>query len=170
MAAAAAVFARDGEQATLKAVAQEAGVGIGTLYRRFPTREALVDAVYSVETQRLCDSAARLLREYPPVEALRAWTLRFLDYTATKGGMADVLHDLLTADEARRLDTRVRIQEALRILVEAGQDAGELRADLDHDQVFAALGGFTLVLGRRPAARELGGQLFDLLLDGLAPR
>lgn len=168
LAAAASAFARDGAKATLKAIAKEAGVGIGTLYRHFPTREALVNAVYRTETQRLCDAAPELLRELPPVDALRAWAMRFLDFMATKDGMADVLHAILTADEGLRLDTRVRLNEALQLLIEAGQRAGQLRADLDHDDVSLALGGFALIIDRQPSAQDIGQRLFDLLLGGLA--
>lgn len=168
VAVAAATFARDGAQASLKAIAVEAGLGIGTLYRHFPTRESLVDAVYRIETQRLCDAAQDLVSELPPVDALRAWALRFLDYMATKEGMADVLHTVLTADEGLRLDTRARIYDALTLLVEAGQRSGELRADLDIPDVVLALGGLAVILDRQPGAQDAGRRLFDLLLNGLA--
>jgi AcrR family transcriptional regulator len=167
VAVAAESFARDGAQATLKAIAAAAGVGIGTLYRHFPTREALVDAVYRAETQRLCAAAPDLLGQLPPVAALREWALRFLDYMATKDGMADVLHTILTADEDLRLDTRARLHEALGLLVAAGQRSGDLRPDLDIADVLLALGGFALLLDRQPGARDTGQRLFDLLLTGL---
>jgi AcrR family transcriptional regulator len=167
---AADAFARDDAPPTLKAIAKKAGVGIGTLYRHFPTREALVDAVYRTETQRLCDAASELLDQFAPVDALREWALRFLDYMATKGGMADVLHTVLTADEGLRLDTRVRLNESLRLLVEAGQRSGQLRDDLDVADVSLALGGFALILDRQPDAREIGARLYDLLLSGLVRR
>ncbi|WP_432824271.1 TetR/AcrR family transcriptional regulator [Dactylosporangium sp. CA-092794] len=165
---AAGAFARDGGDATLKAIAREAGVGIGTLYRHFPTRESLVDAVYRAETQRLCDAATDLLGERAPLDALREWALRFLDYMATKEGMAEVLHTVLSGDEGLRLETRARITEALRLLIAAGQGAGRLRAGLDAGDVSLALGGFALILRGRPDAREAGGRLFDLLARGLA--
>jgi AcrR family transcriptional regulator len=167
---AAQTFARDGAQASLKAIAAEAGVGIGTLYRHFPTREALVEAVYRTETQRLCEAAPELLRDLAPVPALRAWTARFLDYMATKDGMADVLHAVLTADEGLRMDTRIRLKEAVALLLDAGRRAGELRADLDADDVFLALGGFALVLDKQPDAPDLASRLLNLLLEGLSSR
>jgi AcrR family transcriptional regulator len=165
---AAEVFAREGTGATLKTVAAEAGVGIGTLYRHFPTRESLVDAVYRVETQRLCDAAPHLLEQMPPVDALREWCLRFLDYMATKHGMADVLHTVLNANEGLRLDTRGRLYRALRLLLAAGQSDGRLRPDLDPADVSLALGGLALILDGREDAREAGSRLFALLLQGLA--
>ena len=170
MRTAALAFARDGERATLKAIAAEAGVGIGTLYRHFPAREDLVEAVYRAETGRLCDAAPELLRDLPPVDALRAWTGRFLGYMAAKDGMADVLHVVLTADEGLRIDTRARLTAALALLLRAGQASGDLRADLDPGDVFLALGGFALVLERQPGAQDLAARLLGLLLDGLSRR
>jgi AcrR family transcriptional regulator len=170
VAVAARAFAEDGAEATLKEIAQRAGVGIGTLYRHFPTREALVDAVYSVETARLCDSAAELLDELDPLEALREWTLRFLDYMVTKRGMADVLHAILTQDEARRLDTRARLAGALEQLVRAGQGAGQLRPDLEVADLFMALGGFVLMLEHEQGGHAPATRLLDLLLVGLLSR
>src|SRR3954453_4445423 len=86
---AAEAFAADGVQTSLKAIAQRAGVGIGTLYRRFPTRETLVEAVYRNEVAALCDAASELLGQAAPLEALRAWTERFVDFMDAKHGMAD---------------------------------------------------------------------------------
>jgi AcrR family transcriptional regulator len=175
VATAALAFARDGQEATLKAIAAEAGVGIGTLYRHFPTREALVEAVYRAETQRLGDAARELLQGQPPVAALRAWTSRFLAYMATKEGMADVLHVVLTADEGLRLDTRARLIQAVALLLDAGKASGHLRPDLDPGDVFLALGGFALVLDKQPGAPDLqpgapdlADRLLALLLGGLA--
>ncbi len=155
---------------TLKAVAQEAGVGIGTLYRHFPTRESLVDEVYRTETRRLCEAAPALLERLSPADALREWTLQFLDFMATKHGMADVLHTILTADEARRLDTRTRLDDAMGLLLAAGQRAGELRDDLVVADVSRLLGGLVLILDGQPDARAAADRLFDLLIGGLAQR
>src|SRR3984957_13592015 len=81
---AAGAFGRDGADASLKAIAAAAGVGIGTLYRRFPAREDLIEATYRNETDRLCDSAAGLLADRDPLDALREWMERFADYMLTK--------------------------------------------------------------------------------------
>ncbi|MFG2887331.1 TetR/AcrR family transcriptional regulator [Streptomyces sp. NPDC048297] len=167
VAAAARAFTRDGTGATLKAIAQDAGVGIGTLYRHFPTRQALVEAVYRSETQRLCDAVPELLRQLPPVEALRAWAAQFLEYMATKDGMADVLHGVLSADEGLQTDTRTKIDAALGMLVDAGKRTGDLRGDLDIEEVALALGGFVLIVERRSSPQEIGLRLVDLLLQGL---
>src|SRR3954447_1683535 len=86
--AAAEAFAREGADTSLKAIAQQAGVGIGTLYRRFPTREDLIEATYRNETTKLCQSAPRLLETGEPLAALREWMSRFVDYMLTKHGMS----------------------------------------------------------------------------------
>lgn len=170
LAVAAEAFARDGDAATLKAIAAEAGVGIGTLYRHFPTREALVDAVYRTELDRLCDAAPQLLAELEPIDALREWCLRFLDFMATKAGMAGVLQALLTTDKSLRLDSRARVKDATRLLLAAAQRSGSLRADLELDDVTLALGGFALILQGREDARTTGSRLLDLLQAGLSRR
>src|ERR1700749_4094753 len=86
--AAKAVFSAGGAEASLEAVARRAGVGIGTLYRHFPTREALLEAVYGREAEQLSELAERLQRDVPPVEALRRWLRANVDFVATKKGMA----------------------------------------------------------------------------------
>jgi hypothetical protein len=103
-----------------------------------------------------------------PVEALRTWTLQFLDYMAAKDGMTDVLHSVLTADEGLRAQTRARINESLTLLIDAGKHSGDLRPDLDAADVSLALGGFALILHRQPSSPQLALRLLDLLLTGLA--
>src|ERR1700720_2234883 len=91
LAAAKAVFSAGGADASLEAVAKTAGVGIGTLYRHFPTREALFEAVYRREVQQLADLAKRLEEEAEPIEALRQWMRSFVKFAATKKGMSAAL-------------------------------------------------------------------------------
>ena len=167
--AAARAFARDGVDASLKAIAQEAGVGIGTLYRRFPTRERLVWAIYSSEVDRICSSAGDLLERLPPVDALRAWMEEFLGFLATKRGMAEALKAALADDEGLRLDTRGKITDALAALLGAGAADGTVRAGRDPLDVMMALGGIALIAGE-PEQQEQAGRLVDLLLDALLPR
>lgn len=163
---AAEAFARDGTQTSLKAIAQEAGVGIGTLYRRFPTRENLVEAVYRNEVARLCDSAAELLRTRPPCDALRAWMEGFVDFMATKQGMADVLRpDLMPTDE--RMSTRELLRGALAKLLDEGVSAGAVRAGVDPYDLLMSLGGIVLIAGSG-GRRDLASRLIDLLLRGVA--
>ncbi|MEU8633093.1 TetR/AcrR family transcriptional regulator [Amycolatopsis sp. NPDC048633] len=162
------VFAREGADTSMKAIAREAGVGIGTLYRRFPTREDLIEATYRSRTDLLCDSASSLLQELPPVEALRTWMERFVDYMLTKQGMADALPAILATREGLRLHSREALAGAVTELLTAGISAGRFRADVSPSDALMALGGITLISGHEHQ-RDLASRLIDLLLAGLAP-
>jgi AcrR family transcriptional regulator len=166
--AAARAFARDGSEASLKAIAKDAGVGIGTLYRRFPTRERLVEAIYRNETARLCAAAPELLETLPAIEALRTWMDRFVDYMATKHGMAAALRAVLVT-EGDRMQTRDLLTDALATLLTAGIADETIRPDVEPNDVLMGLGGVTLIAGD-PGQHELAGRLLDLLMDGLKYR
>ena len=116
--AATRAFARDGADASLKAIAQDAGVGIGTLYRRFPSRERLAWTVYQAEVERICGQASTLLTDHQPDVALRRWMSEFLTFLATKAGMADALKAALAADEVAMV--RGEITAALAGMIGAG--------------------------------------------------
>jgi AcrR family transcriptional regulator len=163
---AAHVFSQAGPDVTLEAIAKEAGVGIGTLYRHFPTREALVDAAYRNELARLCDSVDDLLQELPPDEALRAWMDRFVDYMTTKRGMGDALRALIASGGDPFSQSRVRLTAAIATLLQAGSTAGVLRSDVAPDDVLLSLSGVSLATAD-PSQREQAGRLLDLLMDGL---
>jgi AcrR family transcriptional regulator len=165
LAVAAAAFAREGTGASLKAIAAEAGVGIGTLYRRFPTREILVEAVYRNEVGRLCGSVTGLLDTLSPADALRAWMERFVDLMATKQVMADILRLVLQSDEDR-MHTRGLLRDAIATLLDAGVSAGEVRSKVDPYDVLMGLGGITMIAGDEHQ-RDLATRLIDLLLHGL---
>ncbi|MFI7605012.1 TetR/AcrR family transcriptional regulator [Micromonospora sp. NPDC049366] len=164
--AAVSAFSQRGPEITLESVAREAGVGIGTLYRHFPTREALVEAAYRNELAKLCDAAAELLEESPPDQALRGWMDRFVDYLATKRGMADALRLVIAAGANPFARSRDRLLAALGLLLEAGAQAGSVRADVTAADVLASLSGVSLAAGE-PAQRDQAGRLLDLLMDGL---
>jgi AcrR family transcriptional regulator len=164
--AAARAFARDGAEAQLKAIAQDAGVGIGTLYRRFPSRERLVEATYRNETARLCAAAPGLLASSPADQALRAWMDLFIEFIATKHAMADALQQVLLADGDLRMQTRDLLTEALASLMAAGAQERTIRSDIDPEDVLMSLGGATLIAGD-PARHDLAHRLLDLLMDGL---
>ena len=166
LAVAARSFARDGADASLKAIAAEAGVGIGTLYRRFPTREDLIEATYRSQTTGLCESAARLLEKHAPVPALQEWMEKFVDYMLTKQGMSDALPAILATREGLRLHSREALGQAVEMLLKAGVSAGALRSDVAAADVLMALGGITLI-GGHERRRELASRLISLLLDGL---
>ena len=163
--AAVRAFSEDAD-VTLDAIAKSAGVGIGTLYRHFPTREALVDAAYRNELDRLCDAADDLLDELPPDAATRAWMDRFVDYMTTKRGMADALRALVASGGNPFSASRDKLTTAITTLLTAGAAAGTIRSDVDPGDVLAGLSGVSLAAGE-PAQREQASRLLDLLLDGL---
>jgi AcrR family transcriptional regulator len=167
--AAARAFAREGSEASLKAIAKDAGVGIGTLYRRFPTREGLIEATYRNETARLCAAASEILQDAPAAEALRTWMDRFVDYMATKHGMADALRTVLVTGGDLRMKTRDLLTTAVATLMEAGVADDAIRPDVDPDDVLMALGGVTLIAGDA-SQHDLAGRLLDLLMDSLKYR
>jgi len=167
--AAARAFAREGTKASLKAIAKDAGVGIGTLYRRFPTRDKLVWETYRNEVARLCAAAPGLLETRPPAAALRIWMDRFVDLITTKHGMADTLRAGLIAEGDLRVETHNLLADALATLLAAGVADRTIRPDIDPNDVVMALGGVTLIAGE-PGQRELAGRLLDLLMDGLSCR
>jgi AcrR family transcriptional regulator len=148
---------------TLDAVAKRAGVGIGTLYRHFPTREALIEAVYRTELEKLCDAASELLDTMPADEAVRAWMDRFFDYMATKRGMADALKSVIASGSNPYAQTRALMREALAPLM---KKAGFTADPMD---VLASLNGVALAAGA-PDQREQAGRMLDLLVDGLRYR
>lgn len=164
--AAARAFATQGEDASLNAIARDAGVGIATLFRHFPTREALVEAIYSDSLEDLCAAAAPLAAEHDALGATRAWAARFLDFISLKSGMADTLRALTDADLASRVDAVDRLTEAVESLLAKGRAEGAFRPSVTADDVLAALSGTALIAGR-PAQRDQADRLVDLLLAGL---
>jgi AcrR family transcriptional regulator len=158
--AAAEAFGRDGANASVKDIARQAGVGVGTLYRRFPSKELLIEATYRNEVQRLCDAAPELAAEGPPAAALRAWMERFIDFMAAKDGMADVLRVVLT-DEGEKLETRAMLARAIGSLL-----TPDVRPQVDATDVLMALGGVSLIAASE-GRRDLAVRLIDLLLHGV---
>jgi AcrR family transcriptional regulator len=162
-------FSHGGPDVTLDAIAKEAGVGIGTLYRHFPTREALIEAAYRNELARLCDAVPDLLQDLPPDQATRAWMDRYIDYMATKRGMADALRAVIASGGTPFEQSRDRLVGAITALLRAGTAAGTMRSDVEAVDVFASLAGVALIAGE-PAKRDQAGRLLDLLMDGLRYR
>jgi AcrR family transcriptional regulator len=162
--AATRTFAASSTEPSMRAIARAAGVGIATLYRHFPTREALVDAVYQDQVQRLTQGAGALLERLPPSEAMRAWMDLFGDWLMTKHGMVDTLRSMIDSGEIVQAETRGELLAAVTSILDAGSAAGDLRSDVTADDVAAAiLGIFAVTSGRR----EQAGRLLDLLVDGL---
>ena len=166
LAVAVRAFSEEGPDVTLESVARDAGVGIGTLYRHFPTREALVEAAYRNELGRLCDAAADLLRAAPPDEATRTWMDRFIAYMTTKRGMADALRAVIASGGDPFTETRGRLLGAITALLGAGAAAGIMRGDVEPGDVLASLSGVSLAAGE-PAQRDQARRMLDLLMDGL---
>ncbi|MFF1530030.1 TetR/AcrR family transcriptional regulator [Cellulomonas sp. NPDC058312] len=163
---AAASFAEDGDT-PLEAIAQRAGVGIGTLYRHFPERGALVEAAYRQEVTALCDAAPALLEaDRPAVESLREWMGRYVRYAAAKRGMGAALRAAAGSDSSLFAETRERIIGAIEVLLAAGRADGTVRPDVDGEQVMLAMGGVWNVPDSDRWAERVRG-LLDLVVDGL---
>ena len=169
MTAAAAAFATPDADTSLRAIARTANVGIATVYRRFPTREDLVEAIYRSETTRLCESAQALLEGHSAIEALRRWMDLFVDYMITKQGLSDALPAILLAQEELRAHTRKGLQAAIEQLRVAAVSDGDLRDDVPADQIMLALGGVTLITAHERDRAHVEA-LLNLLLDGLRRR
>ncbi|MGC5396801.1 TetR/AcrR family transcriptional regulator [Streptomyces sp. DT20] len=168
IAVARAAFAAADGAVALENIAREAGFGIGTLYRHFPTREALVEAVYGAELDDVTASAPVVLSEFPPEVALRAWLDRYAAFVATKRGMLDTLHAGRASGRIATPTTRERITAAIGAILAEGVRAGSLRADIDPDDVtMMLLGIFSTAASNTP---EQTGRLLDLVVDALRPR
>jgi AcrR family transcriptional regulator len=164
--AAKVAFAEVGPEASLDEIARRARVGIGTLYRHFPTRDAIVEAVYRREVQQLADAAPRLGETLPPAEALRAWMRVFIDYIAAKKVIAPALKSLVGADSALYADSSARINGAIALLVDRARASGDIRPDADSADLLRALIGFAYV-NSAPNWEASALRLIDLLIDGL---
>ena len=161
-----AFAAADGRPVSLESIARDAGVGIGTLYRHFANREALVEAIYRTELADVAAAADQLLERYPPKTALRRWMDRYASFVAAKRGMAESLHAMFDSGAMQPNDTRARIAGAVDLLLAAGADDGSLRSDVQADDVVSGLIGIFLASG----SPEQTSRLLDLLVAGVAQR
>jgi AcrR family transcriptional regulator len=164
LAAAVALFSEAGEDVSLEAVAKRAGVGIGTLYRHFPTRDALLEAAYRNEVCQLSEAADALLAAHPPDEALALWLDRFVGYASAKRGMGNALRAMVACSDMFA-DARAMNLAAISRLLEAGVRAGTIRSDVRAEDVLSAIGAIWALGddGWDDQARRLLG----LLMDGL---
>lgn len=161
--AATAAFTAHGASVSLESIARDAGVGIGTLYRHFPNREALVEAVYRAELAEVAAAAAQLLQRHPPKTALRRWMDRYATFVATKRGMAESLQAIFESGALVPSQTRDSIVGAVETLLRAGVNDASLRADVQADDVVSSLIGIFLVSG----SPEQTGRMLDLLVAGV---
>ena len=169
LSAATRVFAASDTEPSMREIARRAGVGVATLYRHFPTREALVEAVYRDQVVRLSSGAQSLLETNPPARALRLWMDLFAEWLATKHGMTDTLLAMTDTGEISLGHSRDELLSAIAVLLEAGAAAGEIRPDTSAEDVAAALLGMLAVCEKRER-RDQAGRLLDLLMDGLRPQ
>ena len=166
LAAATRAFASSEAEPSMRAIAREAGVGIATLYRHFPTRESLVDAVYHDQVERLTVGARELLAAFRPAEAMRRWMDLFGDWLMTKHGMIHTLLAMIESGEIALAHTRAELLDVITSILEAGRAAGDLRVDVTAEDIAASLLGIFTVAGK-PGQRPQADRLLDLLMDGL---
>lgn len=150
----------------IETIAHEAGVGVGTLYRNFPSREALVAEVYRSELARFCALAAHLVADHPPADALREWMRRYQDFVATKHGMAEALRAVIASGEITSSRTREHLDGAIATILDAGRADGSLRTDVQPADVSATMAGIMLTA----AGVDQATRMLRLLVDGLLTR
>jgi AcrR family transcriptional regulator len=167
VAEAAVAFADRGIDVPLEEIARRSDVGIGTLYRHFPTRDALIEAVYRREVELLCDSAAELLEQCPAEQALEQWLQRFVEYVAAKRGMAEALKSVVGADSALFAESHRRISDSINSLVAAGVDSGSIRSDVEPMDLLRAVSGICLAQNSTGDWRAHAKRLVGLLMDGM---
>src|SRR3981081_3935085 len=161
-------FTRSGPNASLDDIAREAGVGAGTLYRHFPTRDALIEAVYRTEVENLATAERRFAAAMSPIEALRAWMLLFVDYIATKQIIASALNALVGGPSKLYEGSRAPIQGAIEALVKRAIKNGDIRRDLDPFDLLRALVGVSHVASG-PDWQQSARRLVDILVTGSRP-
>jgi AcrR family transcriptional regulator len=168
LAVAKTAFADEGADVSLDEIARRAGVGIGTLYRHFPTRDAIVEAVYRREVEQLAGSASRLLGSLPPGEALREWMRLFVDYIATKKVIASALGSLAGGATELYVSSGAQITAAMSLLVMHAVAIGDIRSDVDPNDLLRAVAGFTYG-NTSPGWQASALRLIDILMQGLRP-
>lgn len=152
----------------LDEIARRTGVGIGTLYRHFPNRDALIEAVYRDELNRLAVAATHLAETQPPVEALRAWLILFVDYIATKQVIAPALNSLLGGTDEIYADSRTVLTAAIDGLVARAMASGDIRPDIEPVDLLCALGGISNY-ATGPGWEARAKRLVDVLIVGSRP-
>jgi len=161
-------FARSGVNASLEEIAKQAGVGPGTLYRHFPTRDALIEAVYRTEVEKLAAAERRFAEAMPPIEALRAWMLLFIDHIAAKQIIVPALNALAGGPSKLYEGSRGQIQGAIHALVRRAIKSGDMRKDLDPMDLLRALIGVASV-AISPDWQQSAKRVVDILITGSRP-
>jgi AcrR family transcriptional regulator len=166
--AAKAAFTRHGANASLDEIAKQAGVGAGTLYRHFPSRDDLIEGVYRNEVEKLAAAAARFAETMSPLEALRAWMLLLVEYIAAKHIIAPALNTIAGGPSRLHEGSRSTIQSAIDGLVKRAKKSGDLRRDLDAYDLLRALIGVSQV-GSGADWQQSARRLVDILIAGSRP-
>jgi AcrR family transcriptional regulator len=161
-------FTRSGANISLDEVAKQAGIGAGTLYRHFPTRDTLLEAVYRTEVEKLAAAERKLAEAMSPLEALRAWMLLFVDYIATKQIIAPALNTAAGGRSKVFEGSADLIRGAIHALVERSIKSGDIRSDLDPLDLLRALIGVSNVASV-PGWQQSARRLVDILLLGSRP-
>jgi AcrR family transcriptional regulator len=161
-------FTRRGTSTSLDDIAKQADVGAGTLYRHFPTRDALIEAVYRTEVEKLAAAERKFAEAMPPIEALRAWMLLFIDYIATKQIIAPVLNTFVGGPTKLYEASRAHIQGAIDGLVKRAIKSGDIRKDLEPFDLLRALIGVSHVASS-PDWQQSAKRLVDILITGSRP-
>src|ERR1700693_5149589 len=161
-------FTRSGANISLDDVAKQAGIGPGTLYRHFPTRDALLEAVYRTEVEKLAAAEGEFAKTMPPIEALRAWMLLFVDYIAAKQIIAPALNTMVGGPSKIDETTSYLVKGAINALVKRAIYSGDIRSDLDPFDLLRALIGVSNVASG-PDWQQSARRLVDILIIGSRP-
>jgi AcrR family transcriptional regulator len=161
-------FTRFGASASLDDIAKQAGVGAGTLYRHFPTRDALIEAVYRSEVEKLAAAQRRFAETMPPIDALRSWMLLFVDHIAAKQIIAPALNSVVGGASKLYEGSRSLIQSTIDALVRRAIKSGDIRKDIDSQDLLRALIGVFYV-GSGPGPQQTARRLVDILIAGSRP-
>jgi AcrR family transcriptional regulator len=162
-------FAEKGIAASLDEIARTAGVGAGTLYRHFPTRDALIEAVYRNEMAQLVDTATRLTETRAPIAALREWLVLFVDYMVTKRGMSEALNSLVNGTSELYSTSADQLRRAIVKLIDRAVASGDIRLDIDPLDLLRALAGVTNV-DPGPDGTSAAKRMVDILIAGMQNR
>jgi len=161
-------FTQSGAEASLDDIARQAGVGAGTLYRHFPSRQALIEAVYRTEVEKLAAAERNFAETMQPLDALQAWMMLFVDYIAAKKIIAPVLNTLLGGASKVFESSHAQVWEAIRSLVKRAIKSGDIRRDLDPIDLLRALIGVSNVAST-PNWQQSAKRLVDILITGSRP-
>jgi AcrR family transcriptional regulator len=161
-----AMFSERGADTSLEAIAKGADVGIGTLYRHFPTRDVLIESVYRNETRNLARAAPRFADTLTPVEALRAWLRLFVDHIATKQVMSPALASMVGGPSELYAESGAMVKAAIALLVDRAVASGAIRLDIDPLDLLRALAGIAGI-SSAPGWEESAKRLVDILIAGV---